>query len=211
MHAYETNAQNRDTVYFYMMLVATLLALLLYYPLQLLNVTLPWYIACIGTPTIASFYAILRYFFDNFLWRYKIGQMRLFSAIPDIRGTWKGELHSSYNNTHVEVVLFISQTWTKLSGQLESPTSKSYTTMADLKVDAGENSGLSYEYHNVPKTFSITPEHRGCSQLQLSLDGNTLTGRYYTNSRSKNTGTIILHRITKEILSYQEALKRSPL
>jgi len=208
MHAYRTDAQNRDKVRFYIILGAILLTLLLYYLLQVFKVAVPWYIECIGTPTAASFYGIFHWFFDNFLWCYRIRQFRPFSAIPDIRGTWKGELHSSYNNTNIEVVVFIRQTWEKLSIQLESDTSRSYTTMSVLNPDGDEHSGLQYVYHNIPRPFGTTPDHWGYSDLQLSPDDKTLTGSYATIGRSRNRGTITLHLVTKEILAYEEALKR---
>jgi hypothetical protein len=212
MHPYDSDAKNSARMLFYITLAAAILTFFLYYLQEIFYVAVPWYIGwMIDAPTIGSFYGIFYKLFDNFLWRYTLKRLRPFSTIPDLKGTWKGELVSSYNNTAIQVIVYIHQTWSKLLLELESDTSRSYTIMAKLNVKPGRENGLRYEYYNELKKFGTTPEHRGSGHLLPSSDGKTLTGKYYTSEGSSNTGTIILHLLTKEILDYEEALTRTPL
>lgn len=205
MHAYATNAKERENIPRYIAVVAVIAAVLLTPIFQVLSWPIIWYI---GTPAVASFYALFLWLFDSFLWSKKIGPLPL-SHIPDIRGTWVGTLHSSFHNTEVQVVMYIYQTWSKLSIKLKTASSKSSTTMAVLTIDAGNESDLKYAYRNEGNAFGTTPDHSGTAHVNLSPNGKTLEGKYYTSEGSNNTGTITLKLLSREYLSHEDSLEQA--
>jgi hypothetical protein len=203
MHAYATNTKDRENIPKYLTVGAVAVALLFNTFVQNFKLPIPWYI---DTPAVASFYGLFLLLFDKYLWRWKLGPIRL-STIPDIRGTWVGKIHSSYNNIEVQVVVYIQQTWSKLSIKLDTQNSTSFTIMASLNVNADNDSSLRYEYQNEGKAYGPTPDHRGTGHLHLPFDHKLLEGKYYTSEGSNNTGTLVLHFISREYLDRQEALK----
>lgn len=205
MHAYATNAKDREFIFQLLAVIAVIAAFLLNSLIQVFKLPIPWFI---DTPAVASFYAIFLWLYNGYLWSKKLGPMP-FSQIPDIRGTWAGKIHSSFHNIEIEVAVCIKQSWLKLSVKLETDTSVSFTTMAAFNVDAGGDSGLKYEYRNEGKVYGLTPDHRGTGHIYLLPDCKTLEGKYYTSEGSNNTGTIVLKLISRELLSRADALEQA--
>lgn len=205
MHAYATDV-DRKGVPIVIAIISIGVTLLFLYVIQTFKITIPWWV---DTPSVMGFYGILYTLYDRVLWRQQIGNIRL-SNIPDVRGVWAGELTSSYNNeTKIDIVFYIHQTWSKIAIRTETITSTSFTTMAALNTDESLDPGLKYEYLSEPGAFA-TPTmqiHKGFGHLQLSIDGRMLTGSYYTGRGRQTYGTIKLHFISKQKVSREEALK----
>lgn len=205
MHAYATNARDRKNMLGIIAIPAVLAAILLNSIIQVLKLPILLYI---DTPAVAGCYGLFFWLFDRVLWSKKFGSISL-SQIPFIKGTWVGLIHSSFHNTEVQVVVYIDQTWSELSIKLETDTSISSTTMAAFNIDAGNESGLKYEYRSEGKAYGTTPDHRGSGHIILSPDGKTLEGKYYTSEGSNNTGTIALKLLTKELIPREKAIEQA--
>ena len=200
MHPYNIKMKNRRGVLKSLAVLAVALATGFNYLIQVLRIPIPWYI---DTPTVASFFGIILWIFDKFFWRMRIGPLSI-AQIPDLSGTWVGEIHSSYQNMIVPVVIHIRQTWEEMSIELESETSFSRTETAEFNIDGNT---LSYTYQNEPKRYGRTPEHKGDACLHLSSDYKKLDGKYFTSKGSHNHGTISLTFLEREIKDYEEALR----
>src|SRR6266567_1115066 len=205
MHAYATNAKDRQFM-FGLIAIPSFLAAILINSI-VLAIKLP-FLSYIGAPAIAGCYGIFLWLYNKFLWSKKLGPMPL-SHIPDIRGTWVGIIHSSFNNVEITVVVYIDQTWLELSMMLETENSISWTTMAALNIDAGNESGLKYEYRSEGKAYGTTPDHRGAGHIILLPDGKTLEGKYYTNEGSNNTGTITLKFLSTQRLAREKSIEQA--
>lgn len=205
MHAYATNAKDRKNMLGIIAIPAVLAAVLLNSIIQVLKLPILLYI---DTPAVAGFYGLFFWLFDRVLWSKKLGSLRL-SQIPDIRGTWVGIIHSSFQNVKVQVVVYFDQTWSELSMKLETENSISSSTMAALNINAGNESGLKYEYRNEGKAYGTTPDHRGTGHIILLPDGKTLEGKYYTSEGSNNTGTITLKLLSKERLPREKSIEQA--
>lgn len=209
MHTYATDAKDRESIPLWLAALAVAAALFLNYLLKALNLQVPWWI---DAPSVMGFYGLFYTLFDKFLWRLRFKAIHL-SEIPNIRGTWVGIVKSSHGGgTEVRgVVLYVRQTWSKLSVQVETETSRSFSTMAVVNTINASESGLKYEYINEPGTFSVPTmqAHRGTANLRLTPDGNTLKGEYYTGRGRQNIGDMVFHRVSAQFLTRETALKQA--
>ncbi len=204
MHAYATDAADRKTVPTILAITAIALAVVLSRILEWLGYQPPWYV---DTPSVMGFYALLYFWFDKVGWRSGIKSAR-FSQIPDLRGTWKAVIKSSYKDpsgsaTTIEGAAHIRQTWTKLSIRLQFGSSTSCSTMGAINTEDSPDCGLNYEYLNEPDPHGLETMniHRGTSHLRLSLDGRALDGDYYTGRGRMNFGSLSLEFVSRELKS----------
>ncbi|MEI2580010.1 Cap15 family CBASS effector [Scytonema sp. PRP1] len=209
MHTYATDAKDREWVLLWIAALAVVATLLLNYVLKVLNLQVPWWL---DAPSVMGFYGLLYELFDEVIWALRIGPIR-FSDIPNLRGTWVGVIRSSYQ-TGTEtrgVIIYIRQTWSKISVQLETETSRSKSTMAAVYTENSSEPGLKYEYANEPGARS--PEtmqpHRGIVNLVLSPDRKTLKGDYFTSRSRQTYGEMVFQRVSYECLTRQEALQKA--
>lgn len=205
MHAYSTDAPDREFLPKAFAAGAVAITLFVNWLVPTLGLQVPWWI---DAPSVMGFYGLAQAAYDRLLWRQRYGVVRL-SAIPDLRGTWAGTIRSSHDPTRtISAVLYIDQTWTKLSVQLVTETSRSRSVMAAVSTTTPE---LGYEYVNEPgalATDTMHP-HRGATHLHLSPDGTTLEGDYYTGRGRQNVGELTFHRVSKETLSRDDALRHA--
>src|SRR5579859_2572843 len=80
--------------------------------------------------------------------------------------------------TVVEMVDSSFELLSPLCIELESSISRSYSIMASLDMDAGNDSSLRYQYRNEIKRFGKTPEHMGSGHLYILPDHKALEGKY---------------------------------
>jgi SMODS-associating 2TM, beta-strand rich effector domain len=205
MHTYATDAKDRETVPLWLAALAVAATLFLNYLLKTLSFQVPWWI---DAPSVMGFYGL----FDNLLWQLRFKAIHL-SEIPNIRGTWVGIVKSAYGGgTETRgVILYVCQTWSKLSVQIETETSRSFSTMAVVNTSNSSEPGLKYEYINEPGTFSVQTmqTHRGTANLRLTPDGATLKGEYYTGRGRQNIGDMVFHKISTQFLTRETALKQA--
>lgn len=207
MHTYATDSKDRESVPLWLAALAVAATLSLNSLLKFLNLQVPWWI---DAPSVMGFYGVFYALFDNFLWRLPF-QVIYLSEIPNIRGTWIGVIKSSYGEgAEVSgVILYIHQTWSKISIQVETETSKSFSVMAAVNTKNSPEFGLKYEYISEPGTFSLQTmqTHRGTSNLRLTYDSTTLKGEYYTGRGRQNIGEMTFHKVSPQFLNREAALK----
>lgn len=206
MHAYASDAEDRKTVPTVLAVLAVAATLLLVYLIQTLKLQIPWWV---DAPSVMGFYGIFYGLYNRVLWRLHIGPIRL-SMIPDVSGVWAGVLTSSYNTeTKINIVFFIDQTWSKIRIRTATETSTSFTTMAAFYTESNEP-GLTYEYLSKPGPFAKETMHMhpGTGHLDLSSNGRTLEGQYYTGRDRQTFGSLKLYFVSKEKISFEDALKR---
>jgi SMODS-associating 2TM, beta-strand rich effector domain len=209
MHAYATDARDRELVPALLAVVAVVGALVLYGTLGALKVSAPWWL---DAPSVMGFYGGLRALYDRWLWHLHVGPLAL-SEIPALRGTWAGEVQSSFSDglTPVPVVLVVRQTWSMLSVRLLAEHSASFSESATLNTAGSARDGLTYAYLNEPETFSLATmhTHRGLALLKLAADGTRLEGDYFTGRDRQNIGAMRLQHVSRELLGREEALRRA--
>ena len=209
MHTYATDARDRDLVPVFLAVVAIVATLAFVTLVQKLNIQIPWWI---DAPSVMGFYGIFHLLYDRILWRLHFGPIAL-SQIPDVGGVWAGVLTSSYEKgTKINIVFYIKQTWSEIAIRTETATSTSSTMMAALNTEDSSDPGLHYEYISRPGAFTKDTMHihPGTGNLNLSSDGKTLTGEYYTGRDRATFGSLELHFVSKEKVSREEALKSLP-
>lgn len=184
-------------------------AWLLGWALNQANIQVAWWI---DAPSVLGFYGVYRSLFDNYLWsRIWPGGWRA-SSIPDIHGTWVGYVRSSHNaNQFHPAVLYVHQSWTKISVTLETTGSRSSSTMASLNTAEAQESGLKYEFLNEPRAHEVATmnSHRGVSHLRLSSNGKELEGEYFTGRGRMNYGSLCLTFCSTEAVNREEALNKA--
>jgi hypothetical protein len=151
-------------------------------------------------PQAISIYAIIGIIFTKWLWRWKLLQGWLIK-IPDLQGTWRGELKSDWINPEtgkgidpIPMVLVIRQTFSHIKCTLMTKESTSYSTTADINVvPNGEDLYLTYNYTNRPKATirDRSAIHDGASILKIiSKPNKCLEGEYWTSRRTRGEMTL---------------------
>ncbi|BAZ28330.1 hypothetical protein NIES4074_07610 [Cylindrospermum sp. NIES-4074] len=208
MHTYATDAKDRELIPLWLAAAAVAATLLLNYLLKVLNLEVPWWV---DAPSVMGFYGLFYQLFDEYLWIQKIGFLR-FSDIPNLQGTWVGVIKSSYQGgtEFPGVILYVRQTWSKISIQLETEKSKSKSIMAAVCTESSSEPGLRYEYSNEPNAFNSQAmnSHKGIVNLVLSPDKKTLTGSYFTSQTRQTYGEMVFERVSNQCLTRQEALRK---
>lgn len=145
-----------------------------------------WYSAAAGAAVLALV------LFDRWLWRW--WPFRLLARQPDLRGTWKGSLRSSWagnsvdSATPTEAFLVIRQTYSTLSATLLTLESKSRSLVASLDLSKDTDPTLSYTYMNVPKLRHQERSriHHGSAFLEIhGSPPDCLEGCYWTDRDTK--------------------------
>jgi hypothetical protein len=176
------------------------------------------------TLSISAAFFLVYWVYDKFIWK-------ISSRVPDISGTWVGVVLPNYQREwpHLEI-LTVDQTWSEISlhgavyfrncktdpWSLESKqgTYRSVAAgMTDLETKKSEIS-LCYEHRG---SRVDQPDFQGSMCLEYNSTNDRLEGKYYTNriDRTKNIegslGRVLLRRVSKKILSPEEAFSRGDL
>ncbi len=145
-------------------------------------------------PLAISIYAIIGVIFTKWIWRWPPLQGWLIK-IPDLQGTWRGELKSDWKNPEtgkiidpIPVVLVIRQTFSNIKCTLMTKESTSYSTTADINiVPSGDDLYLTYNYTNRPKIAvrDRSAIHDGASILKIiRKPSKSLEGEYWTSRKT---------------------------
>lgn len=207
MHAYATDAKDRESIPLWLAAFAVAAALALSSVLKFLKWEVPWWV---DAPSVMGFYGFFYYLFDNFIWSYQLGKFS-FSSIPNLKGTWVGVIHSSYNDTDYDgIVLYVHQTWSSVSVQLQTMTSSSRSTMASINTLDSSESTLKYEYMNEPTARSLQTMaiHRGTANMRLSPDGLSLEGDYFTGRGRQTFGDMRFKLMSRDRITRDKALEK---
>lgn len=205
MHEYATDV-DRNKIVIWLAIVTIAVTVGVNALVQKWMIQFPWWL---DSPSIMLFYGVIYALYNQLLWKIHISTVSL-SSIPYVGGVWAGVLTSSYNNgTKIDIVLYIKQTWSKISIRTETETSTSFTTMAAFNTEDNLDPGLKYEYLSEPGAFAKETMHihKGTGHLSLSSDNKTLIGEYYTGRGRQTFGTLELHFVSKKKVSREEALR----
>ena len=149
--------------------------------------------------TLAIVLAILTAF-DRFLWHWPI--ISWFVPIPDLRGTWKIELQSTYVDpsgipaAKVEGEAVIRQTFSSMSIRTRSASSSSVLRAERVDVQPDGQVEIYGVYQSDPKIQlrGVSSEiHYGAFRYVVDKHANVMEGTYWTDRITK--GSITLTKI----------------
>lgn len=200
MARFATEAPDERRVWTISAFPAALVALAWSRGLHHLGWTWPWYLESL-TPLAA--FGLLVAWVDR-IWPGLCLAGRRLSTLPDLNGTWIGAIQSSHGGeTNIPITLHIHQTMTRASIRLSTATSSSQATMVGISgPDGSRPPVLRYTYDNAPRNL-VDPglhRHSGTVELELSRDGETLEGDYYTDNHRRNCGRITVKRIARHLI-----------
>ena len=159
-------------------------------------------------PDVVTVFVIISFAFTKWLWRWKIFRGWIVQ-VPDIQGTWSGELQSTWLNPTTKqgipplrMILVVRQSFSSISCTMFTKDSESFSRAAQIAVE--EESGavsLSYNYTNRSQAAirHRSPIHDGAAHLKVvSIPVRMLEGEYWTGRCT--TGQMKLHFHSKELL-----------
>lgn len=169
----------------------------IYTPLDLLS-------AIKQIPKAISIYVVVGIIFTKWLWRWKILQGWLIK-IPDLQGTWKGELKSDWINPEtktgiapISMILVVKQTFSSIKCTLMTKESTSYSTTADINlVPSGDDLYLIYNYTNRPKATirDRSAIHDGAAILKIiKKPDRVLEGEYWTSRKTRGEISLTFYK-----------------
>lgn len=143
--------------------------------------------------TTGILYAVIKWFFKNFLW--KINFFVSILGVPNLNGKWKGNLHSTFDGgKDVPMTLTIKQDWEKMSCYCEFPDTNSVSEALVINLDVSNPSipKLMFKYQNQSynSTETFLQPHTGYNEL--TIEGDRIRGIYFTNRTPQTNGTIDL-------------------
>ncbi len=149
-------------------------------------------------PKAISTYALGGFIFTNWFWKWNIWKGWLIK-IPNLQGTWKGNLKTNQGIDEIPMFLIIKQNFNKIECFILTKESSSYSLSADIQL-IHNNLQLSYTYTNTPKTtFRNRSEiHNGATLLKIiESPKRKLSGEYWTDRKTR--GEIHLEFFSKEL------------
>ena len=189
MHSYTTDTE-KTVIFSWIAIISVVASLALYSFFKYINIEVPWFI---DAPSVAGFYGIFYKIFDEWFWK-KI------TKIPDLTGSWKGKVITSYDKQKKEypAELSIKQTWSHISLVLTTENSRSGSCLAMISTKNADGSKIHYAYENKPRhnAVSTMKQHDGTASLILmkNSDKTILEGDYYTGRDRKNIGTLYFEK-----------------
>jgi hypothetical protein len=142
-------------------------------------------------PEVVTVFVILRFVFTKWLWRRRWFKGWLVQ-IPDLQGTWEGELQSTWENPEtrqrippLRVILVIRQTFSTISCTVFTKESVSYGRAARIAKDEETDAiSLSFNYTNRSKAIirDRSVIHDGAAHLRIVTNPlRMLEGEYWTS------------------------------
>lgn len=153
--------------------------------------------------------------FNKYIWSWKVFR-GWYVKRPDLRGTWKVELKSSWINPETGEVIepiygyaAVRQTLTSLSFRLMTKESRSVLVAHSIDQQEDEDLfKLVAVYRNEPKTElqGVRSEiHHGSFSLEIhGIPVYELQGHYWTD-RGTNGGMLLSNRVTTLCDTYEQA------
>ena len=195
MHPYATDSNERRMVPCLIALVSLIAALVFGKLLESVEFTVPWWF---DSPAVIGFYSIFYHLFNKFLWKCNIFWKMGLVKVPNLNGTWKGYVISSFDEhtKKYDATFTIQQDWNKIRIVGNFKMSKSYSLTAAIIVDDKDGITVNYNYMNEPFSYATeTMEiHRGFNTLTLKPNGKEMSGTYYSGRGRQNIGEIKLEK-----------------
>jgi hypothetical protein len=129
----------------------------------------------------AVIFSLLTWFFETRAWKWKI-LMRI-HGIPNLNGTWNGQLKSSYSDEPIEMSMEIKQTWSEISFHSNFPATHSESASNNAAICTESNRGLSIYFGFQNESSDINSgmqTYDGYNILSLP-DENTISAKYFNN------------------------------
>lgn len=151
--------------------------------------------------------------FDRWVWR--IPGFASVHGVPDLNGTWHGELRSMWidpatgaSPAPIPILVVVRQTYTAISIRTFTAESSSVSIAAGLVAEPDGSLVLTYLYRNEPK-LSVQDRsrtHHGGVRLALVGEADKFEGSYWTDRTSK--GELSLRRVGRKAVLDFEAGKK---
>jgi len=152
-------------------------------------------------------YAVTGVSFALLLWNRWLWSWRMFrpwlTTRPDLRGTWKGRLVSSWVDPNtkqgrgeIEVYLVIRQTYSSIDLRLVTAESFSVSLSASIVADGEGIHTVAVVYRNTPRALLRERSPIGHGGMLLYVRGtpiHQLDGEYWTDRGTKGELTLALH------------------
>lgn len=195
MHPYATDSNERKQVAFLLVIISVLVAWFLHKRFEVLKFTIPWWV---DLPSVAGFYAIFYNIFNKYTWRLPILKRIGLVRVPNLNGTWRGYITSSFNEhaKREDANIEICQSWSSISINMRTKNSKSRSLTAWVLTKNKNAITISYEYLNepMPNAKVTMHAHRGTVRLTIKPDNKTFEGEYYTGRDRQNFGILSFKR-----------------
>ena len=220
MHAYAMNTNERFNVNKWLTFISVPLAVLITYAYNIVfshyQGIIDW---LIGPSSMLGVWATCYLIYDKYIWKIQIGNRQPFSKIPNLNGTWKGEIYSESRceGKQVRAVLNITQTWSKILVKFESEYANSHSRMAMLNIYGSIDEGLNYEFaseargikpcnnNNDDDFTGASVALRGTVLLRYFPRDESLEGDYYTKGDGNHRiGTVKYSLLSRKLLSLRE-------
>lgn len=169
------------------------------------------------TPVVSGLLMALAVF-DRWAWHWPIVRQLLARSRPDLRGTWRGSLTSSWVDpatkepiAPLETFLVVRQTFSSLSIRLLTAESASEALAAEVVAASDATSKVVWVYRNEPRSAarSHSEIHFGgaCVNVVNSGSPSSLEGHYWTDrSGAQTTGELwFAERVSARAESYSDA------
>ncbi len=161
-------------------------------------------------PEVVTVFVLLRVVFTKWLWRWRLFTYKGWLVqLPDLEGTWEGELHSTWENPKtgqrepaIKAFLIIRQTFSTISCTMFTKEMVSFSRAAQLVKDEPSDAiALSFNYTSTPKAVirERSAVHDGAADLRVvRIPERMLEGQYWTGRCT--TGDMRLRFHSRELL-----------
>jgi len=144
--------------------------------------------------TVSGLMVLLLGVFDRWAWRIPF-LYPWFVSTPNLRGTWKGQIDSSWKNPGsgkriqpIEAYLVVEQTFSSLQIRLFTKESQSNLLTGNIFQNDGGTYSVARSYRNTPNILNRTnsPMHHGGILLHIQGEKDfSLKGEYWTDRQTK--------------------------
>jgi hypothetical protein len=155
-----------------------------------------------GVSTTITVDLLFWWVFSTWMWKLKIFAGWLVE-IPDLNGTWKGELRSTWKNPKtgkrikpIRTTLTVRQTLNRISCVMRTDEMTSRSFSEGFKVDGGgQICQLTYLYSSEPimTVQHRSPNHLGAVRLDFGQNPKKLRGMYWTQRDTKGDVELDFH------------------
>jgi hypothetical protein len=159
--------------------------------LETFKIEILWWI---GGPSVLGLYGLFYLFFNEHLWKISLFKRIGLVKVPNLNGTWKGKVISSFDDhkNKTSATIEIKQKWNQIEIFQDTKTSRSKSVIGSIITYELTGAILSYEYINEPKANAKDSMHvhRGTARLIYIKDKKQLEGEYYTGRDRQNFGVL---------------------
>jgi hypothetical protein len=145
---------------------------------------------------------------DRWVWR--IPRLSLVHGVPNLNGTWKGQLTSLWTDPEtgevpapIPIVFVVRQTYTSVTVRTFTEESTSVSVAAGLTTEPDGRHVLAAMYRNEPKLTAQerSRPHHGGVRLAVSGNEDKLEGHYWTD-RGTSGEMMLVRAGRKHVLDY---------